>query len=236
MDKAQIDKRVISLVTDFIDICPHCDSRAHFQMLFNDSHTTSKGDVIYYITFRCVPCKKLTLKTMEFQQNEYSTREDLKLIGWRDKFPNDDIVHINKFEETVPSEVLSDFKEGVISLNSKCYKASASMFRRSLQSALLNLGADSSKDLIDQIKNTTSLTKDIRDWAHNIRIFGNWGAHPQNDLLKEVDQKIADEVRMFIEEFFNYVYVMPDRVAKARAAGNPKNEEAKNSAGKDTTL
>lgn len=219
MNKEQTKEIFISQITDFIDSCPHCDARAHFQMLFNDSHKTSKGDLVYYIVFRCVPCKKLMLKTMEFKQNRYNGRvEDLEYVGWQDKFPNDEIVYISKFEETVPEDVLADFKEGVISLNNKCYKAAVSMFRRSLQSTLLNLGAKMDEDLIKQITNTTSLTQDIKDWAHNVRIFGNWGAHPQDDNLKEVDEAKADEVRMFIEEFFNYVYVMPGRVSKARGS------------------
>ncbi len=60
------------------------------------------------------------------------------------------------------------------------------------------------------------MTADIKDWAHNIRIFGNWGVHPQDDQLKDVNQKKAEEVKMFLEEFFNYVYVMPSRVQKAK--------------------
>ncbi len=225
MKRSQTKELLGSMITDFIDTCPHCDARAHFQMLFNESHIDSDGDVIYYVTFRCVPCKKLMLKTLEFRQNRYTNDENLKLHGWVSKFPTDEIVYINKFKETVPEDVLEDFKEGVISLNNKCYKASVSMFRRSLQSALINLGASSDDDLVNQIKNMGTLTQDIKDWAHNVRIFGNWGAHPQDDNLKEVDEKVADEVRMFIEEFFNYVYVMPGRVAKARNIAKPTVEE-----------
>lgn len=210
------------VIKDFIDTCPHCDARAHFQMLFNDSYSNKDGDLIYYIIFRCVPCKKLMLKTYEFIQNRYSSSEQLSMSKWLDKFPSDEIVYVNKFEGVVPNDILEDFREGVISLNNKCFKASVSMFRRALQSALLNLGAKPDEDLIIQIKNIGSLTKDIKDWAHNIRIFGNWGAHPQDDNLKEVDEKIANEGRMFIEEFFNYVYLMPSRVEKARNVNKPK--------------
>lgn len=221
MKRSQTKELLGSMITNFIDTCPHCDARAHFQMLFNESDIDSDGDVMYYVTFRCVPCKKLMLKTLEFRQNRYTNDEDLKLHGWVNKFPTDEIVYINKFKETVPEHVLEDFKEGVISLNNKCYKASVSMFRRSLQSALINLGASTDDDLIDQIKKMETLTKDIKDWAHNIRIFGNWGAHPQDDNLKDVNEEVADGVRMFIEEFFNYVYVMPGRVAKARNVVKP---------------
>lgn len=90
------------------------------------------------------------------------------------------------------------------------------MFRRSLQNTLLNLGVDFKQDLIDQIANLKNLTPEIKDWAHNIRIFGNWGVHPQNDNLKDIDSDKANETQSFLEEFFNYVYVMPSRVAKAR--------------------
>jgi predicted PurR-regulated permease PerM len=98
------------------------------------------------------------------------------------------------------------------------------MFRRSLQSALLERSSNPNQDLIDQIKNASFLTQDIKDWAHNIRIFGNWGAHPQDDNLKEADESVAKEAQSFLEEFFNYVYVMPDRVAKARAPKEQKKD------------
>lgn len=223
MNKEQANSLMNSeILKDFTDICPHCGTKAHFQMLFNESYSNSKGDVTYFIVFRCVPCKKLVLETYLFTQNVYTKVEKLSMSGWQSRFPNDEVAYVTKFEESVPADVLNDFKEGVISLNNKCYKAAVSMFRRSLQSSLLNLGAKSDDDLIEQIKNTASLTPEIKDWAHNIRIFGNWGAHPQDDNLKEVNEKLAGEIKVFIEEFFNYVYVMPSRVAKARIAAKPK--------------
>jgi hypothetical protein len=227
--KKETTKEIMdNVIKDFIDDCPHCGARAHFQMIFNDSYKNEKRDLIYYVVFRCVPCKKLILETYKFFQNQFDTNENLSNSGWLDKFPSDEIAYVNKFENVVPGDVLEDFREGVMSLNSKCFKASVSMFRRSLQSALLNLGAKPEEDLIIQIKNIGSLTQDIKDWAHNIRIFGNWGAHPQDDNLKEVNEKIANEVRMFLEEFFNYVYLMPSRVAKARQVGKPKQEKILN--------
>ena len=140
---------------------------------------------------------------------------------WQAKFPSEEISYAAKFEGPVPSDILDDFKEGVICLYHKCPRAAVSMFRRALQSALLEHGADPKDDLINQIKKASFLTKDIQDWAHNIRIFGNWGAHPQSDNLKDVDKEIAEETQSFLEEFFNYVYVMPSRVANARQKKTP---------------
>jgi hypothetical protein len=173
-----------------------------------------------------VPCKKLILETCRFEQNYYDQNENLKFIGWNDKYPNDGTAFIEKYENAVPKDVLDDFEEGAKSIKNGCLKAGVSMFRRSLQSALINLGADESLELVDQIKNQSGLTQDIKDWAHNIRILGNWGAHPQTDNLKDIDLKLAEETQSFLEQFFNYVYLMPSMVANARQR-NKKQETEK---------
>ena len=221
MNKEQAENLFQSAIQNVIDICPHCDARAHLKLLFSESYDAINRDVIYYAMFRCVPCGKLTLKTFRFRQIEHIRDEYLEAIGWEEKFPGEEIVYASKFEEAVPTEVLVDFREGVICLSNKCFRAAASMFRRSLQSALLERGASTTQELIDQIKNASFLTQDIKDWAHNIRIFGNWGVHPQSDNLKDVDKKLAEETQSFLEEFFNYVYVMPLRVVSARQKNAP---------------
>jgi hypothetical protein len=218
MNREETKLLVDNAVKDFIDVCPHCGTKAHFQMLFNDSYKAKNRDIVYFIVFRCVPCKKLTLETFRFRQNQYDSNENLTTSDWEDKFPTEETMFVSKFEGIVPEEILADFKEGVVALQNRCPRAAVAMFRRSLQSSALNLGADEKQDLIDQIKNLNTLTKDIKDWAHNIRIFGNWGVHPQNDNLKDITVKKAAETKSFLEEFFNYVYVMPDRVAKARGS------------------
>ena len=212
------------VVREFIDVCPHCGARAHLKMIHNDYYI-KENDLIFYVNFKCVPCKKLILETFKF--NRYSSNSPYEIRGWVDKFPNEQVVYINKFKESIPENIINDFEEGVISLKSKCFKAAVSMFRRSLQSAVLDLGANKNIDLISQIKSMDILTGDIKDWAHNIRIFGNWGAHPQDDNLKEISKEIAEEAKDFMEEFFNYVYVMPARVKKVRPQKeeNEENEE-----------
>lgn len=221
MNKADTKTNFQQAVTDLIDDCPHCDTRAHLKLEFSESHDLRNRDVVYYAVFRCVPCKKLTLKTFRFNQNPYDQNPNLSAGVWEDKYPNETIASVSRFDGIVPGDALADFKEGAICLQNKCNKASVAMFRRSLQSALLERGATPKEDLVDQIKNAPFLTQNIKDWAHNIRIFGNWGAHPQDDNLKDIDPKIAAETQSFLEEFFNYVYVMPSRVASARTKNAP---------------
>jgi len=96
------------------------------------------------------------------------------------------------------------------------------MFRRALQSALVILGSNHKLDLIKQIDFLESLPIDIKDWAHQIRIFGNWGAHPDKDNLKEVDADDVTEVHDFISKFFTYMFIMPKKVELSRAKRDEK--------------
>jgi len=125
------------------------------------------------------------------------------------------------FVGRVPEGILEDFASAV-----KCYefhefRATAAMCRRSLQASLLDHGADRKKDLYGQVdelhsKDPNKFPAQVRDWAHNIRIFGNWGVHPDNDNLQDVDEETALEVMDFLRQYFSYVYVMPLKIEGAR--------------------
>jgi len=216
MGTSDIDAAINKSCQDFIGICPHCDTKAHLVMEHNDHHIARNGDQYNYITFRCKPCKKLSVRVFYSKQNPYSKEQMLEMDGWVNEFPAADSAPSEKFVEFAPESVIADYTEGLICLANGANKAAVSMFRRAIQNAMLSLGADAKKDLIDQIKGVGSLTKDIQDWAQNIRIFGNWGAHPQDDNLKEVDHELALEVKDFVDQFINYVYVMPGKVVAAR--------------------
>ncbi|MEX2014825.1 MAG: DUF4145 domain-containing protein [Candidatus Saccharimonadales bacterium] len=216
MKTNEINDAIEEYCKDFIDICPHCGAKSHLVLIHNDYHLTGSGDQYNYVTFRCKPCKKLSVRVYHSSQNPYADKQMLSMKGWVSKFPSRDITPDKKFTTHVPSEVLADYEEGLICISAGADKAAVGMFRRAMQNAMINLGAEQKLDLIEQIKSISSLTQDIKDWAHNVRIFGNWGAHPQDDLLKDVTPELAQEVRELIEEFMNYVYDMPGKVTAAR--------------------
>jgi hypothetical protein len=205
-------------VVDMIDLCPHCGAKVHIVKLWSDHHTFKNGDTEFYVVFRCKPCKKLVLKTFFFKQNQYSGKTDLEAKGWDEKFPislDDELSKVDS--EHIPEDVLSDYQEALKCKSIGANKASCSMFRRALQNALVNLGADTKLDLIAQINSLSRLPEDIKDWAHQIRIFGNWGAHPDEDKLKDVEPGDVDEVHDFISKFFIFMFIMPNKVAASRA-------------------
>jgi len=223
MDIKEANSLIEAHVKDLIDLCPHCGAKVHIEKLWNDYHSFSNGDIEFYVIFRCKPCKKLLLKTFLFIQNEYSSNENLKVEGWYEKFPislDDELSGEEK--ELIPKQVLSDYQEALKCKSIGANRASCSMFRRTLQSSLVTLGASHKLELIKQIESLTSLPKDIIDWAHQIRIFGNWGAHPDKDNLKDVEAVDVAEVHEFISKFFIYMFIMPEKVKLSRAKRDEK--------------
>lgn len=204
-------------VQDLIENCPHCGARTHIQALWNDSHVLKNRDVEFYVVFRCKPCRKLLLKTFYFEQNRYNDQESLSIKGWDEMFPmslDDQLVKEEK--EYVPTDIRRDYEEALKCLSIGAHRASCAMFRRTLQASLLQLGADPKLDLIKQIEALTVLPSDVKDWAHQIRIFGNWGAHPDRDNLKDVGASDVSEAHDFLSKFLLYMFIMPAKVKLSR--------------------
>lgn len=204
-------------IADLIDTCPHCRAKVHIEQLWNSHHQYRDGNIEFYVVFRCKPCRKLLLKTFLFKQNQYSQDQNLSISGWKEKFPftlNDEIS--DEESEFLPKEVLRDYQEALKCQSISAGRASCSMFRRALQAALVILGADYKLDLIKQIESLDTLPANIKDWAHQIRIFGNWGAHPDKDNLKEITEDDVSDVHDFISKFFMYTFIMPEKVKISR--------------------
>ena len=90
------------------------------------------------------------------------------------------------------------------------------MCRRALQTSLIQKGAEKEKSVeqIDELSDKEIITEDIKNWAHEIRLKGNIGAHPDQDGLKDVTPQDAEDLIRFMEEYLNYVYIMPAKVAE----------------------
>ncbi len=209
--------------------CPYCGAMAQFNLFFpNAAHKNEKEanlqidmagfgkreiDYYEYRIWACQVCNSLVFRAY-YKRYEYSS---YKLIG---QFPS----HIRidtGFGKIVPGNILEDFLGALKCYEFGEYRASAALCRRSLQSSVLEQKADPDKKLVQQIDglnkaNPDRFTNDIKNWSHNIRVFGNWGAHPDNDGLKDVDEPTAKEIIEFMKSYFHYVYVMPDKVEKAR--------------------
>ncbi len=121
-------------------------------------------------------------------------------------------------DETVPPEIASDFREALRCQWIEAHKATVTMCRRALQASAIALGASGERLIyqIDYLATKGTITSPLKALAHEVRVTGNVGAHPDRDGLSDVKKEDAVDMVEFTREFFHHVYVMPAKL-KARA-------------------
>ncbi len=92
--------------------------------------------------------------------------------------------------DNLPEPVLMDLLEASKCIDIEASKAAVVMSRRALQNALLSKGVDKALNLykqIDFLKENNMISNDVASLADGVRYLGNFGAHPDDDLLNSVD-------------------------------------------------
>ena len=178
-------------------ICPYCGVYSTISL----RSRTSFHDI-----FSCDKCEKMFLLIRDQRSGEFI-----------DQYPK----RTPTLDSSIPKEVAEDYIEAIKCFDIKAYKASVIMSRRALQSSVIQKGASKGRlvDQIDELQTKDSITKDIRDWSHEIRLTGNIGAHP--DGLEGITHEDAEDLIKFVEEYLNYVYIMPAKVSAKRAKKRP---------------
>ncbi len=105
----------------------------------------------------------------------------------------------------VPKEIAKDFIESNRCYDNQAYNASVAMSRRAIQKICKSRGA-TKKKLDEQIDEV--IPPDLKNFAHEIRLWGNLGAHP-DDVIEDVSKDDAREMIDFVEHLFEYLYTMP---------------------------
>lgn len=98
------------------------------------------------------------------------------------------------------------------------WDAAGIMYRKVLETATKELGADLKKEgnlmrRIDLLAENGRLTKDLADWAHQVRIIGNETAHEECEPEAKDVLDLANLTRMLLV----YLFELPGRVAAMRS-------------------
>lgn len=124
-------------------------------------------------------------------------------------------------DERIPDHVRRDLDEAKRCATVGAWRGCATMARRALQAGCLLKGADEGKKLqqqIDQLHTLGVITKELKEWAHEVRFLGNDGAHPPKDFANDVvSEDDADDALDLTEEFLEVVFVTPARAAARKA-------------------
>lgn len=91
------------------------------------------------------------------------------------------------------------------------------MFRKALDISTRELDQQlANKNLkprIDALFNAGRLTSDLKDWAHQIRLDGNEGAHDEEELTPDQIRQLA----RFTELFLIYTFTLPAAVNRIKS-------------------
>jgi hypothetical protein len=116
----------------------------------------------------------------------------------------------------IPNEISSAFSEAVTSLLANCPRASVVMARRTLEAITADKGEKEGS--LDQrliaLSKKGILLPTLSDWAKEVRLVGNSGAH--YDPIQPVETKDAQQLIDFIRELLKYLYELPAELSRRR--------------------
>ena len=120
--------------------------------------------------------------------------------------------------EGAPPAVSEDFIEAQKCYDAEAYKATVVICRRALET-MTDFQQAKGKNLFQKIEdlyNREVIGRATFEIATQVREFGNYGAHPKDDLLSEVTWKDAAAVLEITQHFLRDVYEIPEKVEKLK--------------------
>ena len=160
--------------------------------------------------FVCTGCDGLIIVKWRYGHGTYYSSEWFPCA--RDFTPKVDLNFIEK------AEVKNDFKEAIDCYNNNLYNASMIMSRRAIQQEVFT-ESNKNQDLWEQIK-SMDISQNLKDMLQKVRIFGNYGAHPDFCLydkdgapIKEDSKKeVAAATLYFLDHYLMDKYEIPKRI------------------------
>src|ERR1700735_764064 len=197
--------------------CPHCQCASVFLAVTKPyTEMIPQGAQVQgyksWAAMQCQGCKRFILGAVfsDAQNKECSYLEHFPLGK-----PNDDVA------SEIPDHIADDFKEALRCRWVDAYNATVEMCRRAVQASCIDLKAPADRRLVEQIDwlaNNGIITIPLKQMAHRVRLGGNLGAHPPENpddaSVIIIGPEYADAVLEFTRDFFQHVYVMPDRLSK----------------------
>lgn len=130
-------------------------------------------------------------------------------------------------DDRLPENIKQDLKSALACFAINEYRASVTMARRALQGICLEKGAPKDQKLkkqIDYLFTEGVITKDLKEWAHEVRYVGNDGAHPEDPAdEKPVDRNDAQDILELLEKIADVLYVATAIAAERKKAREEPN-------------
>lgn len=229
------DPDTLPTASDLAGPCPRCGRVANFKLVHSeqlrflgDRWTGRSGSgasapatrpvegrtVEQVSVISCMGCGEKSVVI----EAEINDQYGMQGVSW---WPTDHLAGLQQ-AAGLPQEIVEAYSEGVRCLGVQSPNAAAAMFRTTIAQIVQDKGSEAAKKAgtldkaIKQMVADRALFEDFGDWAHHIRTTGNAGAH--GEAFDPVTQEQAAELKVFIRELINFLYVQPARRAAARPA------------------
>ncbi|MDO9067535.1 MAG: DUF4145 domain-containing protein [Deltaproteobacteria bacterium] len=215
-------------------LCPRCGKQSSFESL---GHLPLSFETIMralpgrdmeptddpldrVASLRCRNCRQATAVIEEKWVGEkHHTQSKSGTIWWKGVhwWPLPDA----RVPAGVPNPIADAFAEAVRALTANCPRAALVMARRTLEAIAVDKGqaTGSLADRVRALSATGALHPTLAEWAMEVRLAGNLGAH--FDLMSTVSTDDAKAMLAFVRELMRFLYELPTQLARVRTQRQP---------------
>jgi len=140
----------------------------------------------------------------------------------------------SSMHEAIPYTIREDYAESRRCLYVDAYKGAITLLRRVIEAVSCDRLGEKSKDkngrskrlydLINLLLTEGLITKGLSDSAHEIRLFGNYGAHVQDDGLDKVERDEVIGAREITWQILYTLYIAPYKTKELSLKRQKKSE------------
>jgi Domain of unknown function (DUF4145) len=194
--------------------CPHCRVKNNGFTVHGTSANSQKERGIWHTTFLCNSCFNPVVVTTSGDgitnpaQQPGDISKTFKVLAI---YPKPEKIDI---PEHLPVEISEAFSDGCQIMNIgeiKSGNSAIQTFRRCLELALKDkspeIDAWKLEKRIDAMSKQGLITKDIADWAHDLRLDGNEASH-EGGISREDAAQVMELTRMVLL----YIFTIPEQI------------------------
>lgn len=220
--------------------CPHCGDSLFVKTNGEQIGVSEEGWEIVLEWYACPSCGRHVVLMSFYDEFIVGKQGRTKRV-----LVDQNIIEPPGVSRVIPEETPKDVRKDFIAackVLSLSPEASAALSRRCLQTILNNhLGIErvNLSEEIDEAIRTSKISGPAADALHNIRIVGNFAAHPKKSQvtgeIMDVEPGEAEGNLSALEMVIDYCFVQPRRLAEMDDMVKKKKEEARKNWNKPET-
>ena len=216
----------VTQLREYLVSCPKCNTRTVAVPITQLSEDVPPWDGIFVVV-NCKVCYENILIHHEWDQNDTSRFRKTNKVLW----PSPG----REMSSKIPESLRLEHKEARSCFNSAAYTATVVMVRRTLEGVCAENGVKRQPLIraLQQMQSDGLIEGRLLEWAQELRVLGNDGAHFTG---RRVSREDAQDALALAEAILDYLYVFSAQFAEFKQRRNGRNsDQTTEDAAKDTT-